>query len=184
MQANDQCHAFAFITRSVVGCGPIRGAVVITPYALRLQKFKAAVFQIQITSYTDRQRPNVRHLDLRSWKSSKTLIKLNFCDQQPASQWIQFFPSTVQNGEDGKGLVSLWRRDLYQMENNILLQIYCLTRCSSFLIWFLSAFPPCASRSSNLSSSSLTWRSADWRPLSELPRRSWHWLSSCCTRAA
>ena len=80
MKANDQCHAFAFITRSVVGCGPIRGAVVIAPYALRLPQFKAAMFQIQIASYTDGQRLNVSNRDLRTGNSSKT-IKPNFFKQ-------------------------------------------------------------------------------------------------------
>lgn len=58
-----------------------------------------------------------------------------------------------------------------------------LTLCSNFLIWFLSALPPWASSSSSFTSRSLTWRSADKRPLSALARRSWVCCSSCWTRA-
>ena len=91
MQANDPCRAFAIITRSVVGCGPIRGAVVIAPYALRLL-FKAAMFQIQIISYTDGQRTNVSDRDLRSGNSSKTRIKFNFSLTATCKSLESIFP--------------------------------------------------------------------------------------------
>ena len=59
-----------------------------------------------------------------------------------------------------------------------------LTLCSNFLIWFFKALPPWASSSSSFTSRSLHWRSADWRPLSELDKRSKVCDSSCCTRAS
>ena len=58
------------------------------------------------------------------------------------------------------------------------------TLCSNFLIWFFRALPPWASSSSSFTSRSLHWRSADWRPLSELDKRSKVCDSSCCTRAS